>query len=135
MPLSVEDRLEIADLLALHGHLMDAGAFDRLGDMFTEDILYDVSSMRDGVRLTGIAAVIEAATALGERNPVAHHTTNIIILGEAPGGAVRCCSKGIAVFADGQTGSVVYEDVLERTAQGWRISIRRVLPRQRPLER
>lgn len=133
MALSTEDRLAIAELLALHGHLMDMGALDKLHELFTEDIIYDVSSL-GGDRLTGISAIVEAALALGERNPIAHHTTNVIIIGDEADGTVRCRSKGFGILADGRTGSVVYEDVLRRTLGGWRISFRTVLPRKRPLQ-
>lgn len=35
MALSTDDRIAIYELIALHGHLMDAGDFDRLGELFT----------------------------------------------------------------------------------------------------
>lgn len=37
MPLTSEDRLSIADLVALHGHLFDEGELDRLDELFTAD--------------------------------------------------------------------------------------------------
>jgi hypothetical protein len=42
-------------------------------------------------------------------------------------------SKGIGVLSNGMSGTVVYEDVVRRTATGWRIAARTVLPRSRPL--
>jgi hypothetical protein len=45
--------------------------------------------------------------------------------------AVR--SKGLGVMADGSCGSVTYEDVVVRTADGWLIRHRRVLARRHPL--
>jgi hypothetical protein len=44
-------------------------------------------------------------------------------------------SKGLAVMSNGSTGSVVHDDELRLTGQGWRIAIRRVLPRKAPLQR
>jgi hypothetical protein len=44
--------------------------------------------------------------------------------------AVR--SKGLGVLADGRTGSVVYDDEVVRTADGWRIAARCVRPAQVP---
>ena len=35
------DRLAIHELLGLHGHLMDAGAFERLDELFTPDVVDD----------------------------------------------------------------------------------------------
>ena len=37
------DRLQIHELLALHGHLADEGRFDRLDELFTADAVYDMS--------------------------------------------------------------------------------------------
>ncbi len=130
--LSVEDRLDIHELLALHGHLMDEGAFDRLDELFTPDFVYDVSLLGGG-ELEGAAALEEAARMLGDANPIGHHVTNVIVLAADEPDSARVKSKGIGVNTDGTTGSVAYEDVVTRTADGWRIHRRRVVPRRRPL--
>jgi len=131
MKLTGEDRTVITDLINLHGHLTDRGDFDGLRELFTEDVTYDVSALGGGV-LAGLAAAREAALALGERNPVAHHVTNIV-LAEAPDGAVRALSKGFGVMADGSVGSVTYEDTVVRGSAGWRITHRVVRPHRVPL--
>jgi len=99
--------------------------------LFTSDIEYDVTDLGGGV-LKGIAAIRDAALALGNLNPVGHHVTNIVVekLEELQASA-RC--KGIGVNADRTTGSVTYVDTLLRTDQGWRIKHRRVLGRKIPL--
>jgi 3-phenylpropionate/cinnamic acid dioxygenase small subunit len=128
---TVADRLAIHELIALHGHLMDDGAFDRMGELFTADVVYDVSAFGFG-ELVGRDAITVAARALGDRNPLGHHVTNIVVT-EDPDGTVRVRSKGIGVNADGSTGSVVYDDVVARHPGGWRISYRKVTPRRVPL--
>ncbi len=45
MTLPTADRLAIHELLALHGHLMDDGQFDRLGELFTSDVVYDLTEL------------------------------------------------------------------------------------------
>ncbi len=131
MALAVEDRLAIYELLALHGHLMDAGSFERLDELFTEDFVYDVEAFGLG-RLEGAVAFTEASRALGDDNPLGHHVTNALVIGDQAGEAtVR--SKGIGILADGTSGTVVYEDVVRRTPAGWRIARRTVVPRRRPL--
>ncbi len=122
--MDVEDRLAIHELLALHGHLMDAGEFDRLGELLTADSVY--------AGIAGFEALTAASKQLGGRNPVAHHVTNIVV-SEDPDGTVRARSKGIGVYADGTAGSVVYDDVLRRTPAGWRIAERVISPRRTPL--
>ncbi|GAA3284363.1 MULTISPECIES: nuclear transport factor 2 family protein [Dactylosporangium] len=131
MALSIDDRIAITDLINLHGHLVDRGDFDGLAALFTADVVYDVSALGGGV-LTGLRAGREAALALGERNPVAHHVTNIV-LHDAGDGVVRALSKGFGVLTNGTTGSVTYDDTVERTAHGWRITHRIVRPRRTPL--
>jgi hypothetical protein len=131
MALALEDRLAVTELIALHGHLMDAGELDRADEVFTPDVVYDLSDFGQG-EVTGLAALKKAALALGAGNPVAHHVTNVVVE-EVSDGRVRARSKGLGVMADGSCGSVTYEDVVVRVDAGWRISHRRVLARRVPL--
>ncbi|WP_433621565.1 nuclear transport factor 2 family protein [Nocardia sp. CA-120079] len=130
MALSAQDRFEIGDLIALHGHLMDAGELDRMDELFTTEITYDLSDFGAG-ELHGIPALQEAAVALGNGNPVGHHITNVVIA--EVDGAVRVRSKGIGIYADGTCGSIEYDDTVVRVATGWRISYRRVIAHKLPL--
>ncbi|MEU4475306.1 nuclear transport factor 2 family protein [Micromonospora sp. NPDC023888] len=131
MPMTMDDRITITDLINSHGHLTDRGDFDGLATLFTEDVVYDVSALGGGT-FVGLAAAREAALALPDANPVAHHVTNIV-LRETADGTVNALSKGFGVMADGSTGSVTYEDTVERTAAGWRITHRIVRARRTPL--
>jgi hypothetical protein len=131
MALTTDDRLAIYELIALHGHLMDAGDFDRLDELFTEDFVYDVEALGFD-SLKGAEALTHASRALGDDNPLGHHVTNAVIVTDDDDIAtVR--SKGIGVLADGTSGTVIYEDIVRRTAAGWRIAYRTVIPRRRPL--
>lgn len=131
MSLSTDDRVAIADLINQHGHLTDRGDFDGMSAVFTEDVTYDVSAFGAGV-LTGLAGAREAALALGDANPVAHHVTNTV-LDERTNGFVHALSKGLGIMADGSAGSVTYEDTIQLTDAGWRITHRIVRPRRTPL--
>ena len=131
MAISPDDRAAIFELLALHGHLFDDGELDRLDLLFTGSVSYDVTALGGGV-LQGIEAIRAASLALGDRNPVGHHVTNIV-LAEQPDGSIRARSKAIGVYADGTAGTVTYKDTIVRTAAGWRIGTRRVVPRRAPL--
>lgn len=126
------DRIRIHELIGLHGHLMDEGQFDRLDEILTSDVVYDVSALGGG-QLAGIAAVAQAGRSLGEANPLGHHVTNVVVL-DIDGDRAWVRSKGLAVMSNGAAGSVVYDDELRRTDQGWRIAVRRVLPRKAPLQ-
>ncbi|WP_314175888.1 nuclear transport factor 2 family protein [Streptomyces winkii] len=131
MSLALEDRIAVTELISSHGHLVDDGSLDRLHELFTSDVVYDLTDFGQG-RLTGVAAVREAALALGSANPVAHHVTNVVVTGSSDGRAeVR--SKGLGIKADGSCGSVSYDDTVVRTPDGWRISRRKVSSRRVPL--
>ncbi|SDS41699.1 nuclear transport factor 2 family protein [Actinopolymorpha singaporensis] len=129
MTLTTEDRLAIHELLALHGHLVDDGALDRLGEVFTDDVGYDLTPM-GGETLNGIQAIRASALDLGDRNPVAHLVTNVVVAEHD--GEVTARSKFLGVRRDGSVGSGVYEDVVRRTPDGWRIAHRRVSLRREP---
>jgi ketosteroid isomerase-like protein len=133
MALTDQDRIDINDLINLHGHLTDAGELDDAGELFTPDVTYDVDDFDLG-SLQGIDAVREAALALGDANPVGHHVTNVVITGIDDREA-RVRSKGIGIRADGTAGSVVYDDIVTRRPGGWRISYRKVSARRAPLGR
>ena len=111
---------------------MDEGGFDRLDELFTPDFVYDVSLLGGG-ELEGAAALEAAARTLGDANPIGHHVTNVIVHDSDEPGSATVKSKGIGVNVDGTSGSVGYEDVVTKTAEGWRIHRRRVVPRKRPL--
>lgn len=136
MTLSAEDRLEIQDVIALHGHLCDATRYDRFDEVFTPDLEVDVSDLGLQPLPAGdpsrsrLDTYIAAAGRRGHGSTLALHVTNIII-GEDHDGA-RAWSKGLTVDQDGSVASFSYEDQFVRTGQGWRISRRKVSPRRQP---
>jgi hypothetical protein len=131
MALTCEDRAVITELISLHGHLCDSGELDRLDEVFTASVIYDLTDFGQEP-LEGVGACAAAARALGELNPVGHHVTNIVLT-EPADGQVHARSKGIGISADGTCGSVIYEDTIVWVDQGWRISHRKVLARRVPL--
>ncbi|WP_405495243.1 nuclear transport factor 2 family protein [Nocardia sp. NBC_00511] len=131
MALTDRDRIQITDLVNLHGHLTDSGDLDRMAELFTPDVTYDLTDF--GLdSLHGPTAIREAALALGDANPVGHHVTNIVIT-EIDDRSARVRSKGIGIKADGSTGSVVYDDTVTRGPDDWKIHYRKVSARRAPL--
>jgi hypothetical protein len=128
--LHAEDREAIGETLSLHGHLFDGGHLDRLGEIFTPDVIYDMSAVGVGT-FEGIEAIRSAALQLGAGNPVAHHVTNVVITGD--GDSVTALSKGLILMADGTVASVTHLDTLRRQDRGWRISRRVISPQRTPL--
>lgn len=131
MALTEQDRTDITDLVNLHGHHTDAGELDRMDELFTSDVTYDVDDFGLG-SLHGTTAIRAAALALGQANPVGHHVTNIVIT-QLDDRSARVRSKGIGINADGTAGSVVYHDIVTRRPDGWRISYRKVIARRAAL--
>jgi len=79
--LTAEDRQAISEILSLHGHIFDGGHLDRLGEIFTPEVVYDLTDAGVGT-FEGIEAIRSGALKLGARNPVAHHVTNVVITSE-----------------------------------------------------
>lgn len=129
--LHTEDRQAISETLSLHGHLFDGGHLDRLGEIFTPDVVYDMSAVEVGT-FEGIEAIRSAALHLGAGNPIAHHVTNIVITSEE-GDRATARSKGLVILADGTFASVTHLDSLRRHDGGWRISRRVISPQRTPL--
>jgi hypothetical protein len=102
MALTTDDRITIYELIALHGHLMDGGEFERLDELFTEDFVYDVTALGFET-LEGIDALTEASRACGDdkrgrarrglaswpTERAARWFTTISFVGQAPGGGSR----------------------------------------------
>jgi len=127
--LTAEDRWAIGEVLSLHGHLFDGGHLGRLDEIFAPEVVYDLSDLGMGA-LEGIEAIRRGSIQLGDRNPIAHHLTNVVITDEALNEAT-VVSKGLVIRADGTLGSVNHLDTVIRRDGEWRIS-RRVITAQRP---
>lgn len=135
MPLSAEDRCEICDTIALHGHLVDAGAHDRLVEVFTPDLDLDLSGVGlKPVPIADRARALEVYIAAGKRrgtgSTISMHVTNTVVRGDGAG--AKAWSKAIIVDISGSVSCYTYEDQLIRTAQGWRVRRRRIDTLQEP---
>jgi hypothetical protein len=131
---SLEDRMAIMELIALHGHLVDDGRLDELSRVFAEDVMHDLTAFGLGIH-QGLGSVREAAEALGDANPVGHHVTNSVIVDVKDDHTAVTRSKGIGIRADGTTGSVVYDDTVTKRDGAWRITSRTITVRRKPLGR
>lgn len=115
----------------MHGHIFDGGHLDRLDEIFTPEVTYDLSAVGVGT-FEGIEAIRSAALNLGAGNPMAHHVTNVVITSEEDD-VVTAQSKGLMIMANGTLGSVTHLDTLRLHNGGWRISHRVISPQRTPL--
>ena len=129
LDITAADRLAIHEVIALHGHLADDRDWDRLGELYTDDVVLDLEDFGYGT-LHGRQAIrdLSRGSQDDQGQPLGHHVTNIVVTGQ-DGEGVRARSKALAVMADGTSGTAVYEDTLRREGHGWRISRRKVVAR------
>lgn len=122
MEFTIADRIEVHELIALYGHIIDDRQFSRLGEIFTTDSIFDLTEY-DGTKYNGLDEIMSLMTDSDE-HPLAHHASNIVV--SVAGNIVSAISKGIGVGHQGRVGSVVYRDKLTHAVDGWRITERRV---------
>lgn len=121
--MKIEDIVEIQQLQALYGHAVDHHDQSMLGLVFTEDAVFDARPAGGEDQLHQGLAAISAWFGLGKPpHPVSHHMTNVWVYEQD--GQVRARSKWMIRGLDGQMYSGDYEDLLQRTEQGWRIKHR-----------
>lgn len=123
---SRDDVVEIHQVLALYGHVVDDHDWDRADQVFAADFVFDLSDS-GRPNLHGIGDIV--ATFKG-RNAYAHHTTNVVVT-EDDDGTVRAHSKLVCFPNEGPPFTGDYYDVMARTPAGWRIARRRAELRQR----
>ena len=121
------DFVELQQLLSRYCHIVDTTAWDQLDRIFTADGSVTVA----GVYPT--ATGLDDLRALYARmnHPVAHTSSTLIVV-ESSHDDARLASKWVTVRADGLTGTGVYEDVVVRTPDGWRIRERVAKPAVAP---
>ncbi len=127
--MDLADRLEIEQVLALYGHLVDGQEWERFDEVFTDDAAFDASALRLP-RMEPRSAIREGFSSMG--HPVAHLTTNLVIVADGTDRAtVR--SKFLCPLRGGKVLTGTYTDVAVRTSAGWRIR-ERVVAVLRPRE-
>ncbi|MGB3411777.1 MAG: nuclear transport factor 2 family protein [Microthrixaceae bacterium] len=123
--MNIEDCLAIESVLAWYGHLVDSQAWERFHEVFTEDAVFDATSLK--LPLMATLSGIRDGFA-GMAHPVAHLTTNVVF-GDDSGyseGPVKVSSKFLCPLRGGKVLTGEYHDTLVKTGNGWRIAKRRV---------
>lgn len=123
--LTPADHIEIREVLADYGHVVDDHDWDRAEDVFMPDVVFE--SNNGEMVLNGISDIV--ATFRG-RNMYAHVTTNTT-LRENSDGTVSAHSKFLGFPNEGPPVTGDYRDQLVRTAAGWRLAHRSAEIRQR----
>jgi SnoaL-like domain len=122
--LGIEDRLEIHELAARYGNVLDRYNWDDLDLVFTEDAVLELWTPEGMAhRVTGLAAIKERI-AVTLHGLVTHHVTNVEVGVDDDG--VSLFFKIAGFGPRGHGGSADYRDMVRKEADGWRISLHRV---------
>lgn len=126
--LTADDRLQISETLARHAFVADENQLDQLGEVFTPEATYDMTSSGMGT-FRGLEALGAAAGQLfaSGHAPLSHFVTNIVIT-ETGESTASVRSKGLMIMHDGGVHGVVYDDTVTLYEGRWLIASRVVLP-------
>ncbi len=129
MPLSIEDELDIMDVLARYNHAIDGGDAEAWADTFTADGLFEGS--RDTVK--GRAELLEFVRNRDPEVRIRHWNNNVLIEGDGDDASMRVYLLSLDVSGPPKLrSSGVYHDTLKRVDGQWKFSHRRVVPDVRP---
>jgi hypothetical protein len=127
-PLTIEDRLAMADLAARYAAAVDQRAFDQLRDVFTTDCQLDTGrSIRDGTD-----KVIEAMQGLLRYEATSHLVGQQVLTPVDDGvvdGLTYCTAHHLFDHGDHRTDTVMhihYHDRFVAVGDGWRVATRRL---------
>jgi hypothetical protein len=115
MSIDLADRLELHELAARYGDLIDARDWAGLDTVFTDDAVF---AMTDGSHtMTGLDAV-RTHMDTTDQHPRAHLIVNVRVVDGDP---VILRSRVLGILADRRVGSGWYVDQVVRTGRGWRV--------------
>ena len=125
--LTTSDRVEIHELPGRYGDAIDDRDWARLGTVFTQDAVFDLTGVGSRVcnGLDDIKAFMESEAA----HPRTHMTTNIYAESDEHGIELRF--RIVALIGKGLTSTGSYYDKLVKTDNGWRTYHRYVSSRRR----
>ena len=122
------DIVEIQQVLAHYGHLLDDRQWHRLGEVFSADAVADYSSGGVTRVLDGLDEIISFLSTASASS--AHHVSNVSVVGTD--GVVHAVSTFFVPYTRAEHRphrwyGGVYRDELRRTPAGWRIQRREVI--------
>jgi len=126
--LTALDRQMITETVARLAFVSDEDRFDQLGDVFTPEATYDMTSSGMG-SFRGVDALRAAMVQLSGSGhaPLSHFVTNTVIT-ESIEAEASVKSKGLMIMADGSVHAVVYDDTVVLHEGRWLIAGRVILP-------
>ncbi len=126
MSLSQEDRLALHELLSRYTHFLDYGAIARMGEVWTEDCVFEVDN--PDVRFEGLASLQEFFQGTVSALPhVRHVVSNVYVDGNAEGAQLNAYLQVVDAAEQKLIMFARYQDQCVKTPAGWRIARRRCI--------
>jgi hypothetical protein len=122
------DRLELHELPGRYGDAIDDRAWDRLGEIFTPDAVFDLTDLGSR-RCDGLDDIKRFMDTEAE-HPRAHLMTNIYVDETTDGVQLRF--RIVAPLGEGRVGTASYYDDVVTTPAGGRVQHRVITRRRRP---
>ncbi len=123
MALTLEDRLDIRELMARYAHALDYHNLPAMRDIWTDDCRFQADEPE--VNITGIEALIAFFKDTVAAVPNARHLIDNLYI---EGAASEALCHAYLSIVDAETGALLgfgrYRDDVVRTASGWRIRSR-----------
>ncbi|MBB3047553.1 3-phenylpropionate/cinnamic acid dioxygenase small subunit [Litorivivens lipolytica] len=123
MALTLEDRLEIRELLARYAHALDYHNLPAMRDIWTDDCRFQADEPE--VNISGVDALIDFFKDTVAAVPHARHLIDNLYI---EGGASEALCHAYLSIVDAEEKTLLgfgrYRDEVVRTASGWRIRSR-----------
>lgn len=114
------DRLELHELPGRYGDAIDDRDWERLGRIFTDDAVFDLTDL-GAPRLEGLEA-IKVFMDVEAQHPRTHTMTNIYV--DETDDGVKLNFRIVALLPEGRVGTASYYDDVVKTDVGWRVKHR-----------
>lgn len=123
MPISIEDKMDIHELMGRYILASDLHGPEAMRDIFTEDGRFVIEAMQIDVkgRDNIIAWLKEVSKTVPDK--LFHTSSNFVIDGDGDAATMTCISQAIQITDDGIKHFAFghYEDTLVKTPAGWRL--------------
>ncbi|MCJ8145265.1 nuclear transport factor 2 family protein [Ancylobacter sp. A5.8] len=117
------DRTDITDILHKVAYILDSKEYDRMGEVFAEDIQFSNPGRLTANGLEELKTAFKGFPAPS----LSHHITNLLLSGSEDG-TVKALCKALSQRADKSMAAAEYTDILKNTSEGWRIASRTIRP-------
>jgi ketosteroid isomerase-like protein len=125
--IDTDDRVALHELAARYGDAIDAGDWEGLAGIFTDDAVFDLSDA-GGPRIESLDELRKFMSDAPNK-PIGHHITNIHV--DAPAGGPVLLRSRVVSVREAVTTSGSYVDEVVKTDSGWRIAVRSFTPGRR----